>query len=59
MVSLIAFSSVFSFTVFLIQTKIKTPKAENNSAEEPIDFYKGDIRTTYYLTDLRKQVNAE
>ena len=58
MAGLIAFSSVFSFVVFLIQTRVKLPEANENRTDNSIDFYKNDNRTTYYLTDERKQVNA-
>lgn len=62
MAALIAFSSVFSFVVFLVQTKIKLPAANQNAASEPIDFYKAGTRTTYYQTDYidqLKQANAD
>lgn len=59
MISLIAFSSVFSFVVFLIQTKTKPSIENKNHQEEPIDFYKTNSRTSYYITEQRKQVNAD
>ena len=48
MAGLIAFSSTFSFVIFLIQTRIKVPIADAKTLEEPIDFYKAGTRTTYY-----------
>jgi preprotein translocase subunit SecY len=59
MVGLIALSSVFSFVVFLVQTRVKLPVANENFGEQPIDFYKTDTRTTYYMPEQRKQANAE
>ncbi|MVN21060.1 hypothetical protein [Mucilaginibacter arboris] len=67
MAGLIAFSSVFSFVVFLVQTHIKSPAANAEHQEEPIDFYKTGTRTTYYntstdttyATGARKAVNAD
>lgn len=58
MAGLIAFSSVFSFVVFLIQTRVKLPEANENQVDNPIDFYTASDRTSYYVTDDRKQVNA-
>lgn len=62
MAGLIAFSSTFSFVVFLIQTRIKTPIEDVKTGEQPIDFYKSGTRTTYYQTgynvDGLKQVNS-
>ncbi|RYE36217.1 MAG: hypothetical protein EOP42_04175 [Sphingobacteriaceae bacterium] len=48
MAGLIAFSSTFSFVVFLIQTNIKTPVADSKTLEEPVDFYQAGPQTTYY-----------
>lgn len=48
MAGLIVFSSTFSFLVFLIQTRIKTPVADAKSLEEPIEFYTAGSQTTYY-----------
>ena len=59
MFSLIAFSSVFNFVMFIIQTRLKLPIAGENYADEPIDFYKADTRTTYYIDEKRKKVNGE
>jgi len=63
MAGLMVFSSVFSFVVFLIQTRVKAPVANAKNSEKPIDFYKAGTRTTYYQSDYQfeqlKQVNAE
>lgn len=59
MIGLIAFSSVFSFVVFLVQTRVDLSAIDENAEEKPIDFYKVNTRTTYYVTDHRKQANAE
>ncbi|MGI4021513.1 MAG: hypothetical protein ACRYFA_08415 [Janthinobacterium lividum] len=59
MVGLIAFSSVFSFVVFLVQTRVDVSAINENSEEKPIDFYKVNTRTTYYVSEQRKQANAD
>ncbi len=59
MVGLMFFSSAFSFVVFLVQTRVNTRAADGNFVDEPIDFYKADTRTTYYISEQRKQVNGE
>lgn len=48
MAGLIAFSSTFSFVVFLIQTHIKTPVADTKTLQEPIEFYRAEPTLTYY-----------
>ncbi len=62
MIGLIAFSSVFNFVLFLIKTRVKTPVANKNYADNPVDFYKTSNRTTYYQTEQNleplKQANA-
>jgi preprotein translocase subunit SecY len=59
MAGLIVLSSVFSFVVFLVQTRVKLPVENENHAEQPIDFYRTDIKTTYYVQEQRKLVNAD
>lgn len=48
MAGLIAFSSTFSFVVFLIQTHVKLPVADVKTTETPIEFYKPESTLTYY-----------
>lgn len=58
MAALIAFSTVFNFVFFLVQTKVKQSAANENYADKPIDFYKTGTRTTYYYTEQLKQANS-
>lgn len=55
MIGLIAFSSVFNFVLFLIQTRVKPPVANKNYTDNPVDFYTTSKRTTYY----QKEQNLE
>ncbi len=55
MISLIAFSSVFNFVLFLIQMKSKSSAAKEDAGNETVDFYNAGTKTTYYQTDQSQQ----
>jgi hypothetical protein len=54
MIAFVLFSSVFSFSMFLIRTKIMNPVSESINQNNSIDFYKADKKVTRY-EDLSKE----
>lgn len=61
MIGLIAFSSVFNFSIFLFKTQKKTlinTESATDFIDDSVDFYKVDNRTSYYINEQRKQANA-
>lgn len=51
MTAFIFTSSLFSFVMFLIKTRIAHPITDALYEQEPIDFYKTETRTSYYLNN--------
>lgn len=48
MTTFIIASSLFSFMVFLVKTRITNPITDALSDQETVDFYKTETRTSYY-----------
>ena len=59
MIGLAVFSSALSFVVFLYQTKIKPPVAQEQLSDKTIDFYTTNNRTTYYTTGLQHEFESQ
>ena len=59
MTAFILTSSLFSFVMFLVKTRITNPIANALYEEEPIDFYKTETRTSYYVNTEKSYQNTD
>ena len=59
MTAFIVASSLFSFMVFLVKTRVTNAVTDELYQEQPIDFYKTENRTSYYLNTEKTYQDAD
>lgn len=59
MTAFIVASSLFSFMVFLVKTRVTNTVTDELHQEQPIDFYKTETRTSYYLNTENTYQDAD